>query len=255
MRRWLYDIAALIARLIVGVIFMAHGLQKIKAGGVGPTAAGFAEMGIPMPQVAAGFTMAVELVGGALLILGLVTPLAALLLAVVCAAAAIFVHARNGIFISDGGFELVGGLGSAVLLLAAGGAGRFSLDHLIFGRRRERRRREADEVTPGAWYGGAERQGEGRADDGDPAHFADLADESERPAGGVGSERRAEGGDTAHLADQADETERGGPPKAAPGSLGDWPATARQTSTGRHAAPPAPDEPGGRRSEGESGSR
>ncbi|PZG38891.1 hypothetical protein C1I98_23970 [Spongiactinospora gelatinilytica] len=121
MRRWLYDIAALIARLIVGVIFMAHGLQKIRAGGVGPTAAGFAEMGIPMPQVAAGLTMAVELIGGALLILGLITPLAALLLAVVCAAAAIFVHARNGIFISDGGFELVGGLGSAALLLAAGG--------------------------------------------------------------------------------------------------------------------------------------
>ncbi|MFI0418071.1 DoxX family protein [Spongiactinospora sp. 9N601] len=254
MRRWLYDIAALIARLIVGVIFMAHGLQKIRAGGVGPTAAGFAEMGVPMPQIAAGFTMAVELVGGALLILGLVTPLAALLLAVVCAAAAIFVHARNGIFISDGGFELVGGLGSAVLLLAAGGAGRFSLDHLIFGRRRERRRREADEVTPGAWYGGAGRQGEGGAGNGDPAHFADQADESERSAGGRAG-RRAQGGDTAHLADQADDVERGAPPKAEPGSLGEWPATARQSSTGRHAAPAAPEEPGGRRGEGESGSR
>ncbi|MDF5755274.1 DoxX family protein [Spongiactinospora sp. TRM90649] len=214
MRRWLYDIAALIARIVVGVVFIAHGLQKLAAGGVGPVAAGFAESGVPMPQVAAGFTLVVELVGGALLVLGLFTPLAGLLLVVVCLGAAIFVHARHGIFVDRGGFELVGGLGSAALLLAAGGAGRFSLDHLFFGRRRARALREADQVTPGAWYGGPEA---GRS---------------------AGPSRYDDGADSAHSADQADDAEHaasrsGGP--SAPGS-----------STGRHAAQGRDERPGQR---------
>ena len=82
--------------------------------------------------------MVAELLGGVLLILGLLTPLAGLALVLVCVGAAVFVHGRNGVFVDEGGWELVGGLGSAALLLAAGGAGRFSLDHLMFGRRRER---------------------------------------------------------------------------------------------------------------------
>ncbi|MCG5219761.1 DoxX family protein [Streptosporangium sp. KLBMP 9127] len=154
MRRTLYDIAALIARVIVGVIFVAHGWQKMSIGW-GPISNGFTQLGVPLPQLAAGFTMVAELLGGVLLILGLLTPLAGLALVLVCVGAAVFVHGRNGVFVDEGGWELVGGLGSAALLLAAGGAGRFSLDHLMFGRRRER----AHEVAPapsGEWYGGAE---------------------------------------------------------------------------------------------------
>jgi putative oxidoreductase len=154
MRRVLYDLAALITRLLVGVVFVAHGWQKMTAGW-GRITEGFTEMGVPLPQLAAGFAMVAELLGGALLILGLLTPLAGAALVIVCIGAALFVHARNGVFIGDGGWELVGALGSAALLLAAGGAGRFSLDHLLFGRRTERARRAADSGYPApaaAWY-------------------------------------------------------------------------------------------------------
>ncbi|MGW3369448.1 DoxX family protein, partial [Streptosporangium canum] len=140
MRRLLYDLAALIARIVLGVVFIAHGWQKLSGGGVDAAAAGFTSMGIPMARVAATFAIFVELIGGILLILGLLTPLVGLLLAVDMLGAFIFAHMRKGVFVSEGGFELVGALGAAALLLAAGGAGRISLDHLIFGRRRDRRR-------------------------------------------------------------------------------------------------------------------
>ncbi|GAA4236310.1 putative oxidoreductase [Streptosporangium album] len=140
MRRSLYDLAALIARIVLGAIFVVHGWQKLNTGGLDGTAAMFGSAGVPMPRISAGFAMAVELGGGILLILGLLTPLVGLLLAADMLGAFIFVHSRNGLLIAEGGFELVGALGSAALLLAAGGAGRISLDHLLFGRRRERRR-------------------------------------------------------------------------------------------------------------------
>lgn len=146
MRRLLYDLAALIARIVLGVIFIAHGWQKLSDGGLDAATAGFTSMGIPMARVAAAFSIVVEFGGGILLILGLLTPLVGLLLAVDMLGAFIFAHMRKGVFVSEGGFELVGALGSAALLLAAGGAGRISLDHLIFGRRRDRRRES--EITP-----------------------------------------------------------------------------------------------------------
>ncbi|SFK26728.1 putative oxidoreductase [Streptosporangium canum] len=146
MRRSLYDLAALIARIVLGVVLIAHGWQKLSDGGLDAAAAGFTSMGIPMARVAAAFSIVVEFGGGILLILGLLTPLVGLLIAVDMLGAFIFAHMRKGVFVSEGGFELVGALGSAALLLAAGGAGRISLDHLIFGRRRDRRRES--ENTP-----------------------------------------------------------------------------------------------------------
>ncbi|MFD8529594.1 DoxX family protein [Streptosporangium canum] len=146
MRRSLYDLAALIARIVLGVVLIAHGWQKLSDGGLDAAAAWFTSMGIPMARVAAAFSIVVEFGGGILLILGLLTPLVGLLIAVDMLGAFIFSHMRKGVFVSEGGFELVGALGSAALLLAAGGAGRISLDHLIFGRRRDRRRES--ENTP-----------------------------------------------------------------------------------------------------------
>ncbi|MEU6741221.1 DoxX family protein [Streptosporangium sandarakinum] len=141
MRRALYDVAALIARIVVGVIFFAHGWQKAAGGGPGAAAAKFAAMGVPLPEASAWYAVVVELAGGILLILGLLTPLAGLLLAVDMLGAVLFVH-RGALFVGEGGFELAGALGSAALLLAAGGAGRVGLDHLFFGRRKELRRRD-----------------------------------------------------------------------------------------------------------------
>lgn len=124
------DAVLLVARLVLGVVLVAHGLQKVFQG-VSATAEGFGTMGIPLPDAAAVVTMAVELGGGALLILGLLTPIAGLLSAVILAGAVVFAHLGNGIFAADGGWEVAAGLGVGALVLAVVGPGRFSLDRLL----------------------------------------------------------------------------------------------------------------------------
>ncbi|MGO1886141.1 MAG: DoxX family protein [Citricoccus sp.] len=128
------DSVLLVARVVLGVILVAHGLQKVVQG-VSATAEGFGAMGIPLPEAVAVLTMAVELGGGALLILGLLTPIAGLLAAVILAGAIVFAHLGNGIFAADGGWELAAGLGVGALVLAVVGPGRFSLDQLLVRRR------------------------------------------------------------------------------------------------------------------------
>ena len=71
------------------------------------------------------------LAGGAALILGLAVSVAGLLLLIDMIGAFAFVHAGAGLFVEQGGYELVLALGAAALLLAVVGAGRFSLDHLL----------------------------------------------------------------------------------------------------------------------------
>lgn len=132
MRRSLYDIAALIARVVVGVVFMAHGLQK--ATDLGGTIEGFERLGVVFPQITATATTVIEIGAGALLIAGLLTPVAGLLLVLVAVGALVYVHWPNGVFVAEGGWELVGALGAAALVLAAAGAGRFSVDYILFGR-------------------------------------------------------------------------------------------------------------------------
>lgn len=57
-------------RIALGVIFLLAGYGKF-ADGLGGLAEAFASMGVPMPQVAAPFVAMLELVGGALLLIGL----------------------------------------------------------------------------------------------------------------------------------------------------------------------------------------
>lgn len=128
------DIVLLLARVTLGVVFLAHGLQKLGQGVAG-TAEGFGQMGIPLPEIAAVFAMAAEIGGGVLLLLGLLTPLAALLPAIVMAGATA-VHLGNGIFVSEGGWELAATLAVGALVLAVVGPGRLSLDELIARARR-----------------------------------------------------------------------------------------------------------------------
>ncbi|MFC0625707.1 DoxX family protein [Kribbella deserti] len=125
------DLVLLVARVGLGVIFIAHGWQKFKTNGLDGTTAGFTNMGIPQPQISAYFATFVELVGGAALIVGALTTLFGLLLTVNMAGAFLFVHRENGVFAADGGWELVAALGLLSLTLAVVGAGKFSLDGLF----------------------------------------------------------------------------------------------------------------------------
>src|SRR5215213_9758955 len=78
---WTKDLAVLAARVALGVVFVAHGAQKLFTWGLSGTADAFAGMGVPAPQASALFAALVELVGGAALVLGVATPIAGLLLA------------------------------------------------------------------------------------------------------------------------------------------------------------------------------
>lgn len=129
------DLALLLTRVGLGVVLIAHGWQKFDEFGLAGTAASFDKMGVPLPTVSAYFATAVELVGGAALLLGLAVPLVGVLVVLDMAGAFALVHAGNGVFVTAGGFELVVSIGLAALLLAAFGSGRVGLDPLLFGRR------------------------------------------------------------------------------------------------------------------------
>lgn len=122
------SLGLLVLRVVVGAIFAAHGAQKIFEFTLPGTIGSFAGMGVPLPEIAGPVVAFVELIGGILLILGLLTRPVAILLAIDMIVALIAVHLPAGLWVGDGGYEFVAVLGAAALALALTGAGRFSLD-------------------------------------------------------------------------------------------------------------------------------
>ncbi|RRS00668.1 DoxX family protein [Glycomyces terrestris] len=125
----LQPVGLLIGRVVLGVVFIAHGWQKW-TGGLDATAQGFESMGIPAPTLSAYFTVFSELVGGALLIVGALLPLVGLALAGVMLGAMYFVHLDGGFFSRDGGYEYVLVLAAASIAIGFSGGGLLALDNL-----------------------------------------------------------------------------------------------------------------------------
>jgi putative oxidoreductase len=134
--RPVYDVVALLARCGVGAVFLTHGWQKIQMG-VTATGRSFDAIGVPSSTAVAIYSTFVELLGGAALILGVALPVMGTLLILDMAAALAFAHAGQVMFLVNarGGAELVLVLGLATLVFTAGGAGRLTVDHWLFGRR------------------------------------------------------------------------------------------------------------------------
>jgi putative oxidoreductase len=130
------DVALLVGRIVLGTILIAHGVQKLFTYGIGGTAAAFASLGVPAPSVSATVAGVVELLGGAMIVLGAATAVAGLVVVLDMLLAFLLVHVGNGIFVDQAGWELVGAIGAAALVLAAVGPGRFSVDHAMTARRR-----------------------------------------------------------------------------------------------------------------------
>ena len=130
-----HSIATTVARIIIGIIFVAHGWQKFFTWGIGTTADNFQAMGVPAPTVSAWFSALVELVGGGLLILGLATPLVAVLLIINMIGAALYAH--EGFFAMDGGIELPLALIAGLIAVGFVNHGRLSVDGNLPGLRKE----------------------------------------------------------------------------------------------------------------------
>ncbi len=75
------DTGLLLGRLAVGVVFVAHGWQKLTDEGHAAVAQSFGHLGIPLPGLAAVYGTWVELLGGIALIAGILVPLAGVLIA------------------------------------------------------------------------------------------------------------------------------------------------------------------------------
>ncbi|MGK3955155.1 DoxX family protein [Arthrobacter sp. R4] len=130
--------AVTILRVIIGFIFAAHGWQKFNEWTIAGTQASFAKMGVPAAEIAAPAVAVLELGGGIALILGVLTRVVALLLALDMLGALFLVHASAGVFAATGGYELVLLLAAAALAVALTGAGRISVDRALFGRTNSR---------------------------------------------------------------------------------------------------------------------
>lgn len=97
-------LAPLLLRLTLGVVFIAHGLPKFT--GTEGVAQFFGTIGIPAPFAMVLLVGAIEVIGGALLLIGYGTRIAAALLALVMLGAIITVKLSMG-FVNGWEFELV----------------------------------------------------------------------------------------------------------------------------------------------------
>jgi len=129
------DIALLVARVLLGVVLFAHGFQKMFSYGFAGTTGAFTKMGVPLPPVSAAYASVVELIGGGLLILGAFTTIVSVLVVLDMLGASFTTGHYAAIFVQNSGFELEGTILVGALLLLVVGAGRYSIDHLLTGRR------------------------------------------------------------------------------------------------------------------------
>jgi putative oxidoreductase len=130
----LTDLGLLLGRLLLAWIFLHEGY--LLASHLGAALAAMGELGVPALVGLA--VVALQLVGGAAIALGLLTRRAALGLGVFCVATAVMFHrhfgARNEMLHFEKDLAIAGGM----TVLAACGAGRWSLDALLRARLRAR---------------------------------------------------------------------------------------------------------------------
>ncbi|CAM3795222.1 DoxX family protein [Mesobacillus zeae] len=130
------DLGLLIIRLVVGLLFIGHGAQKLFGwfGGHGLEGTGGWMESIGMKP---GVTMALlaglsEFIGGILFALGLLTPLAGLMIAGTMVIAISKVHGKNGLWATQNGYEYNLVLLAVAIGIAFSGPGQYAVDAFLF---------------------------------------------------------------------------------------------------------------------------
>lgn len=130
------DLGLLIIRLVIGILFIGHGAQKLFGwfGGYGLKGTGgwFDSIGMKPGVTMALFAGLAELIGGILLAAGLLTPLAALMIAGTMLMAIMKVHAPNGLWSTSNGYEYNLTLIAVTVGLALIGPGKYAIDAILF---------------------------------------------------------------------------------------------------------------------------
>jgi putative oxidoreductase len=129
------NVGLLALRLTLGAVFLGHGAQKAFGAFGGPGFAGatgfIGSLGLRPARFWTALAVSGELLAGALFLLGLLTPVAGLLVLATMAVAIAKVHGPKGFFVQNGGYEYNLVLIIAAVALALVGPGAFSLDHVL----------------------------------------------------------------------------------------------------------------------------
>ncbi|MEA3553932.1 MAG: DoxX family protein [Campylobacterota bacterium] len=127
---YLQSFSLLIARLVVAYGFYEPAMMKWAD--IGSVANWFESLGIPFPLLNAYMAASTEIVGVVLLTLGLMTRAISIPLIIVMIVAIVTVHLPNGFSAGDNGFEIPLYYMLFLLIFLAHGAGKFSIDRIIF---------------------------------------------------------------------------------------------------------------------------
>lgn len=129
------SVGLLLLRLVVGLLLVGHGTQKLfgwfGGGGLDGTARGFASLGYRPGRVMAMLGGMAETLGGLSLALGLLTPLGSAAIIGAMLNAILSVHLPKGVWNTKGGFEFPLTNAAVATAVAFTGPGRYSIDHAI----------------------------------------------------------------------------------------------------------------------------
>ena len=129
------DLGLLLIRVMVGIVGIAHGGQKLfglfGGGGFRATADAFGSMGIPQPTAAAALAGGAEFFGGLLVALGLFSRIGALFFGATMLTAVFVVHLSKGFFAGGGGFEYPLTLAVCLIGIIVGGPGKYSITRAV----------------------------------------------------------------------------------------------------------------------------
>ena len=120
-------------RVVLGIVFLYHGYDKVFVKGI-PAITGFMNgLGLPAPELMAYLVSYGELIGGALMILGLLTFWVSVDFTIIALVALFTVHISKGFSAMQGGYEYILLILAASFFMLTHGAGKYSLDVFMLG--------------------------------------------------------------------------------------------------------------------------